>query len=261
LNELAQGSSFLSSFSGNSLNLKQAHLLLPDEFLLWRYGRSALQLLASFVTYDALVALVNMLCSRQDSSGAFLEVASFAAQARSPLECNRLLALLRASGRPDLVLRQNIDCLNHPSQFMRTKASGTLSWLQQGASSSVAIRQFRLLVERAASEVETSGTCGPSTLYILQAAGNCEAWDLALFDQLLCFPSSDTSLRCLALRSAIRLLAIAGSAAPEQSILLASEMICSVIVSGSIQSEDVDDPASSLVDFLRLHAVSNPRKK
>jgi hypothetical protein len=257
LNELAQGSSFLSSFSGNSLNLKQAHMLLPDEFLLWRYGRSALQLLASFVTYDALVALVNMLCSRQDSSGAFLEVASFAAQARSPLECNRLLALLRASGRPDLVLRQNIDCLNHPSQFMRTKASGTLSWLQQGASSSVAIRQFRLLVERAASEVETSGTCAPSTLYILQAAGNCEAWDLALFDQLLCFPSSDTSLRCLALRSAIRLLAIAGSAAPEQSILLASEMICSVIVSGSIQSEDVDDPASSLVDFLRLHAVSH----
>ena len=164
-----------------SLNLKQAHVILPDEFLLWRYGRSALQLLAAFVTYDALAALANMLCSRQDSSGAFLEVASFVAQARSPLESNRLLALLRASGRPDLVLQQNIACLNHPSQFMRTKAAGTLSWLQQDSSTSTAIRQYRLLVERAASEVEMSGACCPSTLHILQAAGSCGAWDAAQY--------------------------------------------------------------------------------
>jgi hypothetical protein len=257
LNELAQGSGFMSSFSGSSLNLKQAHIILPDEFLLWRYGRSALQLLAAFVTYDALAALANMLCSRQDSSGAFLEVASFAAQARSPLESNRLLALLRASGRPDLVLQQNIACLNHPSQFMRIKAAGTLSWLQQDSSTATAIRQYRLLVERAASEVEMTGACSPSTLHILQAAGSCGAWDATLFDQLLCFPARDTSLSCVAIRSAIRMLAVAGSEAPDESILLASEMICNVIVSGNFQSDDPDAPSSSLVDFLRLSSVSH----
>jgi len=255
LNELAQGSGFLRSFSGSSLDLKQAYFLLPDEFLLWRHGRSALQLLAAFVSYDALVALVNMLCNRPDSSGAFLEVASFAAQARSHLECNRLLSLLRASGRPDFVLQQNIICLNHPSQFMRTKAAGTLSWLQQDSSTSTAIRHFRLLVERAASDVEESGMWSPSTLFILQAAGSCGAWDAALFDRLLCFPSSDTSLRCVAMRSAVRLLAISGSEAPLESILLASEVICSVIITGSVQSEDAD--ASSFVDFLRLSPVSH----
>jgi hypothetical protein len=257
LNELAQGSGFLSSLSGSSLNLKQVHGLLPDEFLLWRHGRSALQLLAAFVSYDALLALINMLCSRQDSSGAFLEVASFAAQTRSPLESNRLLLLIRSSGRPDLILQQNIECLNHASQFMRTKAAGTLSWLQQDSSTLTAIRQFRLLVERAASDAETSGMCGPHVLHILQAAGSCGAWDSALFDQLLCFPSNDTALRCVAICSAIRVLAVAGSEAPEESILLASEMICSIIVTGDFQSVDVDAPSSSLVDFLRLSPVSH----
>lgn len=257
LDELAQGSGFLSSFSGNSLNFKQTSVLLPDEFLLWRYGRSALQLLAAFVTYDALAALVSMLCSRQDHSGAFLEVASFMAQARSPLECNRLLLLLRASGRPDLVLQRNIACLNHPSQFMRTKATGTLSWLQQDSSTSTAVRQYRLLVERAASEVEMSGACSPSALHILQAAGNCGTWDAALFDQLLCFPANDTGLNCVAIRSALRILAVAGSEAPEESILLASEMICNVIVTWNYESDHSDAPSSSLVEFLRLSSVSH----
>jgi hypothetical protein len=140
---------------------------------------------------------------------------------------------------------------------MRTKAAGTLSWLQQDSSTSTAVRQFRLLVERAASDAETSGTCGPPVLHILQAAGSCGAWDAALFDQLLCFPSSDTGVRCVAICSAIRLLAAAGSEAPEESILLASEMICSVIVTDNIQSDDSDAPSSSLVDFLRLSPVSH----
>jgi hypothetical protein len=257
LNELAQGSGFLRSFSGSTLDLKQTNFLLPDEFLLWRHGRSALQLLAAFVSYDALVALVNMLCNRPDSSGAFLEVASFAAQSRSHLESNRLLSLIRANGRPDFVLQQNIMCLNHPSQFMRTKAAGTLSWLQQDSSTSTAIRHFRVLVERAASEVEESETWSPSILYILQAAGSCGAWDAALFDQLLCFPSSDTNLRCVAMRSAILLLAIAGSEAPLESILLASEVVCSVIITGNVKSSNVDSPASYFVDFLRLSPVSH----